>query len=107
MAKIGKVPPILGLLVLATVLNPSGPRIEAAETVKALRIEPQGVALPNSGASQRFIVTAVSSAGTEIDVTHLCRVSVSNPEVLSVDTTKGLLIGKSPGRAALRISQGK
>jgi Protein of unknown function (DUF1553)/Protein of unknown function (DUF1549) len=107
MAKIGKASPLSRILILATALNLSGPRIDVAVTVKALRIEPQGIVLPNSGASQRFIVTAVSADGTETDVTRLRRVNVSNPEVVRVDTAKGLLFGSSPGRARLRISQGK
>jgi hypothetical protein len=43
----------------------------------------------------------------EKDVTNSCRIISSNAEVVEVNSAKGLLIGKSPGRAEFRVSLGQ
>ncbi len=73
---------------------------------KVLRVEPEGIVLSSPGASQHFLVTAVSSDGTETDVTDSCAIVSLNPKVLSIDPEKRLFLGRSPGRARIRITQG-
>lgn len=74
---------------------------------RSVRLEPHGIALSSPGASQHFTITGADSEGAEKDVTEFCQINSSNPKVVEVDLKKGLLIGKSSGRAEIRISLGQ
>ncbi|MSO24282.1 MAG: DUF1553 domain-containing protein, partial [Acidobacteria bacterium] len=52
-------------------------------------------------------ISGADREGMEKDVTNSCRIASSNPAVVEVNPAKGLLIGKSPGRAEIRISLGQ
>ena len=93
------------LLALLSVVITSGEKTEAAEVLKALRLEPEGIVLASRGAIQRFSVTAVYSDGTQSDATSTARVVSLNPQV--VDTADYQFLAKSSGHARIQISQGK
>ena len=99
---------ILGsvFLALLSVLCTSGGKAEAAERLKTLRLEPEGIVLGSRGATQRFCVTAVYSNGAEADVTRIARVTSLNPKVVEVDAESAQFVAKSPGRARIRVAHG-
>jgi hypothetical protein len=73
---------------------------------KSFRFEPSRIVLSNPGATQHFLVTGLSGADLEDDLTHSagCSITSSNPAVIEVDQARGLLIAKSSGSADVRAS---
>src|SRR5262245_26248366 len=77
-----------------------------AQHWKEVRFTPARIALSNSSASQRFVVSARDESGKWFDVTESCRITVSNPTVAIVDAAGGVVRGKAPGQTRLRIALG-
>ena len=63
-----------------------------------LRIVPQDVVLAKAGDGQHFLVLARTADGQEEDVTKLCRISSSDPALVSVDAGQRMLTGKQHGQ---------
>lgn len=78
--------------------------IASAESWKEIRFTPARIALPNSSASQRFVISAIGADGKIADVTSLARITSSSPPVVAIDTTEGVLYGNAPGRTTLTIT---
>jgi len=76
------------------------------EAVRSLRMEPEGIRLSSPGASQTFLVLASDADGRVIDVTSSCRIASSQPEIVAVDESRGLLVGKAAGAADIRAVLG-
>jgi hypothetical protein len=93
------------LLAFLSIVISAG-KTEAAEVLKALRLEPEGIVLGSQGATQRFTVTAIYLDGTEIDATHAAQVTSLTPTVVAVDTANIQLAAISPGHARIRIAHG-
>jgi hypothetical protein len=70
---------------------------------KSIRFEPASIVFSSPGVSQHFVVSGIGSDGREQDVTGFCRITSSNPRVIEVDESKGLLTAKSPGRAEIQV----
>lgn len=77
-----------------------------AETWTSITVKPGQIALASPGKSQHIVVSATNSSGLEKDVTGICQMQSSNPEVVSVDQNHGLITGRSSGRAEVRVSLG-
>ena len=73
---------------------------------KAVRFEPRGISLAGPGLSQHYLVLGVDQLGNEADVTHLCRITSSDPRIVTVDTDNSVVTGKSSGRAEIRLTLG-
>jgi hypothetical protein len=79
--------------------------LAAGSAWKSVRLEPGSIVLAHPGASQHFLVSGIDDEG-ETDVTAICRVLSSNPEVVDVDSKRGILTGKKPGEATVRVTLG-
>ena len=73
---------------------------------KAVRFEPRGISLAGPDLSQHYLVLGVDQLGNEADVTHLCSIVSSRPQIITVDTDNLAVTGKSPGRAEIRLTLG-
>ena len=70
-------------------------------------MEPEEIVLAHPGASQHYIISATDSKGTVTDVTHQCQLSSSAPEIVEIDLENARIVGKSAGKAEVRVSWGK
>lgn len=70
-------------------------------------MEPEEIVLAHPGASQHYIISATDSKGTVTDVTHQCQVSSSAPGIVEIDLENARIVGKSAGKAEVRVSWGK
>ncbi|MEJ7608283.1 MAG: Ig-like domain-containing protein, partial [Bryobacteraceae bacterium] len=91
---------IAGILLLCAF----GGLVASGETWKEVRFTPDRIDLPNSSASQRFVISALDRAGKVSDVTALALVTSSDPSI--ADAAEGVVQGKAAGRATLTISLG-
>jgi hypothetical protein len=73
----------------------------------ALELDPPGIVLQGAGAAQKFIVTARDDQAHAADVSRSCRLLSSDPNVLTVDSDAGIVVGRSPGRATIEVSFGR
>lgn len=89
------------LLPVLTALLASG------QSWKEVRFTPARIALANSSASQRFVVSARDGTGKWSDVTDSCRITVADPSVVLVEPNSGVVRGKTPGRTMLRVVLGE
>ncbi|HAD74450.1 MAG TPA: hypothetical protein DCG16_01620, partial [Gemmatimonadetes bacterium] len=71
---------------------------------RGVRFEPRGISLAGPGLSQHYLVLGVDQLGNEADVTHLCHITSSHPQIIAVDADNSVLTGKSPGRAEIRLT---
>ena len=78
------------------------PMVVLGAAPREIRLEPSRIALANPTASQHYIVSGVATDGAERDLTTASRVLSSDPNVVEIDETQHLIIGKAPGRALIR-----
>ncbi len=91
---------------LLATLGPSRALAEEGQSssgLVSLRLVPEQVLLSGAGASQRVLVLATGSDGLERDVTAEASLSISHPEVASLDP-EGKLVSISDGEATLRAT---
>jgi hypothetical protein len=76
--------------------------LPAAAAQLKLRLDPPHISLASPWASQRYLVSAIDSAGVERDVTNLCRLRSSDPNVVQTDEKSHVIVGKAPGRTQVK-----
>ena len=93
--------------VMASVLLGAGtPAAAASPTVLSLRLLPEEVVLPNTGASQRFLVLGRGADGLERDVTSQSRFSLASSGVAQVDPA-GRVTSLAAGETTLQVRRGE
>ena len=69
-----------------------------------LSVEPAEVALRGDSRQQQLQVTGELADGTRVDVTHHCRIAVSDPAIARVE--QATVIGLADGDAAIELEAG-
>jgi Protein of unknown function (DUF1553)/Protein of unknown function (DUF1549) len=96
---------LAALLLLPCWAFPNKAKPLSNASAKSIRLYPENIRLSSPGTSQNFLVAVIDENGLPTDVTLACRIT-SNANVVTVDQSKGFLIGKSPGVAQIRVTLG-
>jgi hypothetical protein len=73
----------------------------------SIRLDPEGIVLEHPGASQRFIISAIDSDGVVKNVTQLCQVVSSAPDIAEIDLQNSRIVAGTPGQTEIRVSWNK
>ncbi len=79
------------------------PALASAPAWVGIQFEPKGISLSNPGMQQSFLVTASDGKGNQADVTHLCRITSTDPKVVGVDSKSHRLSAESPGETTIEV----
>ena len=81
----------------------AGPGLASAPAWVDIQFEPKGIFLSNPGMQQSFVVTASDGQGNLSDVTHLCRITSTDPKVVGVDSKSHRLSAESAGATTIEV----
>ena len=93
--------PLAGLVAVALIVG--GPGLLSAPAWVSIQFVPKGLFLSNPGMHQSFLVTATDGQGNQADVTHLCQITSTDPEVVRVDSKSYRLSAESPGVTTIEV----
>jgi len=96
------------LICLPLVLALIAPGFAAEPEVDAVRLEvlPQSIRLTAANRRQQVLITAVTSTGRRIDVTHRAELRAENPKIAAVHGTAPVVVGAADGKTLLRVRYG-
>src|ERR1019366_3200650 len=96
----------LGVMALTPSVGANPPQIADAPLpmLLSLSVEPGQIRLHGSNRRQQLLVTGKTSAGTLIDVTHLCDLVSSDPAIIAVIGSR--VQGVRDGKAEIRVRLG-